>query len=380
MMKKTMNLYKNLILLALIVFFVFLTNTSVYASQVTIIVPNQQEQTTSSIQPAEGQELFPVSVTETFDERGRNIIIKRYELAPFELPRYIPRDDFTLGNRNFTLSNILRSTNQNIDLKTITEIVEKSSPNNRWDNIVNLFPPYIEWEDENGQFTGTLTLDINSITVEESGRQTTNNTQTVTRRYPHLPNRDTALIPRTVVDGGVTHHLVDVRWEDASSTEIDHTNIGNSFTAIASYSATVSQTRITGFIAKAEYTGEVGFTNTDISVFEAIFVEVYEQSTTEDNILDLLQFLMTEQEETLTIEEISFEELLELVNSSDETIENSEDIIDESIDLHVIMLWLLGLLLVIFLITFLALSIYERQKKYKNKIIIPKGENNHEQF
>ena len=74
--------------------------------------------------------------------------------------------------------------------------------------------------------------------------------------------------------GGVNYTLTDVNWIVGNTTAIDYSPIGEYYTANAIYSASISTTKVTGYTVTANYSGEVGFTNTDIILYEAIFLEV----------------------------------------------------------------------------------------------------------
>jgi hypothetical protein len=126
------------------------------------------------------------------------------------------------------------------------------------------------WFERDG-FAGTLALDIHSITNEVAG--TTRHTSTATRQrtFPHLSEPDNALIPRTITDGGTTFHLSTVDWQSNSVSAIDGHPVANTFTAHATYTAQVTQTRTTGYLITAEYVGTVFRTTQGKTIYTAIF-------------------------------------------------------------------------------------------------------------
>jgi hypothetical protein len=275
MMKMKITPSKKVILSALAAFMLasgFFIQPA-YASQVTIIVPNSAPQPENcNTDTAAGQEVFPVSVIESYDENGRSVVTRRYELSRAERPENIPRDDFTFGGKSYTLTDIIKSPNQNVEIKTVTEAVEVNSPSNKLEQIIPLLENEIPYDD--GQFIGTLTLDAASISVAEAGRKTSSRTDTITRQYPNLSSRDVSLIPKTVSHNGVDYTLTDAGWTAGNTSAVDYTGIGDYYTANATYSASISSTRVTGYTVTANYTGEAGFTNADILVYEAVFMEV----------------------------------------------------------------------------------------------------------
>jgi hypothetical protein len=159
-----------------------------------------------------------------------------------------------------------------VEIKTVTEAVEVNSPSNKIEQIMPLLENEIPFDD--GQFIGTLTLDAASISVAEAGRKTSSRTDTITRQYPNLSSRDVSLIPKSVSHNGINYTLTDAGWTVGNTSAVDYTGIGDYYTANATYSASISSTKVTGYTVTANYTGEVGFTNADILVYEAVFMEV----------------------------------------------------------------------------------------------------------
>lgn len=354
-------------ILLLLMIFASCSNTAgqVYASEIIIVVPhttptpdnNENREVTKS----NGQELFPVAVTESYDEHGRSTIAKRYELSRAERPENIPREDFSFGTKTYSLTDIIKATNQFVDTKEVSEVVEKSSPTNNLEKVLALLDKEIPYDD--GQFIGSLSLDADSIKIEVAGRQASHRNATISREYPNLSNQDISLIPKTVSDNGTTYTLTDVNWQTGNTTAVDYTPIGDYYTANSTYSASISTTSITGYKVTASYSGTVAFTNSDIIVYEAVFMEIRNPA----QILQPVQSPVTEEREkpnnanneevqfTSTelpqIQEISIEELLVLLNDGDaeENNDSEESTINENPS--TIILWL-GVSLILFLVLF----------------------------
>ncbi|MCL1999747.1 MAG: hypothetical protein FWG65_13390 [Turicibacter sp.] len=296
-------------------------------TQIEIIVPHTSILPERIEEPPTPPELFPVSVTETIDERGRHVLIMHYELTRAENPEHISRETLHWGGYLFELAFITRDNLNNVELKSITEVIERQSPSNDIEYILSLLSPQIDFND--GLFTGVLDLDVNSIRVSEAGRTSNSRVATVTREFPNLPDRDVALIPRTVVEGGVTYSLSDVRWTATHTSEINYTGIGERFTAHATYSGRVTTTTITGFNVTAEYNGLVSFLNTDILGFTATFQAVRPLET--DEIFQTAEEGILETSESLeNPEKCEDAEISENPNSTSIVEEDSEQVAENT--------------------------------------------------
>ena len=114
-------------------------------------------------------------------------------------------------------------------------------------------------------------MDIHSISTAAAG--TTQNTTTATqqRTFPHLSSPDNSFIPRSIEDSGTTFYLTNVDWQSVGSQVIDGLPSASSFTAHATYSAQVTQTRTTGYTTTAEFVGNVFRTTQGMTLFTAVF-------------------------------------------------------------------------------------------------------------
>ena len=220
--------------------------------------------------------MYPVDVTETV-EGGVRTIIKTYELNADENPADIPRGDFersagTSGARwAYTLTDILRKESANMEIREHTEAVTISTDSKEIEAILPLLPQTMAFKSEDG-FVGVLTLDVASIKVESAGTRTTSYTMNVTREYPHLSANDSSLVPKTVDDNGKTYTLAGVEWKIQRVEVVDYEDVPTSYTAVATYSATGSSTRVTGYNTTAEYKGTLSKLVQGKTVYIAYFV------------------------------------------------------------------------------------------------------------
>ena len=195
--------------------------------------------------------MFPVDVTEIRDN-GNWQIIRTYELLPHESPMDIPQGNFERSGWKFTLTDIIRRESANAETRAHTETVTLDSPTNDLAQILALYSNTMEYRADDG-FVGILSIDVSSIKVETAGTRTTSHTMTVTREYPRLSSKDTSHVPKTVVDRGTTYTLTNVDWKVGNYSTVDYEQIPDYYTAVATYSATGSTTRVTGYIVTAEY-------------------------------------------------------------------------------------------------------------------------------
>ena len=211
---------------------------------------------------------YPISVVNE-PMNGFNAVRRTYALPPDVNPAVISTADFEMFGQNFTIAYVIQqpTTNESmIDMReTITIEVRSRNLNDILPNLEQEI-----WFERDG-FAGTLVLDLHSITSEVAG--TTRHTSTATRQrtYPNLSSPDNSLIPRTITDGGTTFHLSTVDWQANSMSSIDGHPVASSYTAHATYTAQVTQTRTTGYTITAEYVGTVFRTTQGETLFTAIF-------------------------------------------------------------------------------------------------------------
>jgi hypothetical protein len=128
----------------------------------------------------------------------------------------------------------------------------------------------MEYEADDG-FAGTLSLDIATIKVEAAGTKTSSYTVTATRTYPHLSRNDTSLVPKTVTENGKTYTLSGVDWKSQAKQNADYDSLPASYTAVATYSAKGTSTKVTGYATTAEYSGTLAKLSQGKTVYTAYF-------------------------------------------------------------------------------------------------------------
>ena len=214
--------------------------------------------------------VYPSGVTETV-ENGNRLIIKTYELDASEKPEDIPREPFERGGWTFSLTDIIRKETANAETRAHTETITVSTDTKELEQILPMLAPTMEYKSDDG-FVGVLSLDVASIKVETAGTRTSSYTMSVTREYPRLSANDTSLVPKTVTDRGTTYTLAGVDWRAGNTVTVDYESLPEYYTAIATYTATGSSTRVTGYTTTAEYSGTLAKLSQGKTVYTAYFL------------------------------------------------------------------------------------------------------------
>jgi hypothetical protein len=218
--------------------------------------------------------LYPVDVTESRTNGGRQIV-KTYELTALDNPNNIPRGDFERRDANgalrrFTLTDIIKRETANAETRPHTETVTLNTDTKELEKILTLLAPTMEYKADD-EFVGILTLDVASIKVETAGTKTSSYTMSVTREYPRLSAADTSLVPKTISEKGKTYTLAGVDWKAGNYVTVDYEQVPEYYTAVATYTATGTSTKATGYVTTAEYNGTLAKLSQGKTVYTAYF-------------------------------------------------------------------------------------------------------------
>jgi hypothetical protein len=210
----------------------------------------------------------PISVVNE-PMNGFNAVRRTYALPPDVNPAVIPTADFEMFGQQYTFAYVTQQFTSDESFIEMRETVTIAAPSRNLNDILPNLEQEI-WFERDG-FAGTLVLDLHSITSEVAGTSRHTSTATRQRTYPHLSTPDNSLIPRTVTDGGTTFHLSAVDWQTGSMSVVDGHPVASSYTAHATYTTQVTQTRTTGYTIAAEYVGTVFRTAQGKTLYTAIF-------------------------------------------------------------------------------------------------------------
>lgn len=212
--------------------------------------------------------LYPTNIEELVFDDAREII-KVYELEPYDNPREIDRDSFEKNGFSYTFSDMTKSSDSKVDTKEHVETIEINTSSKDMEAILSQLESEMYFELDG--YTGTLILDMNSIKTEVAGKKTSSFTVSENREYPNLSNADTSLVPKTIEAKGRTLKLANVDWRSTKSNTVDHEEVAETYTAIATYTGTGSKTNVTGYITTANYTGDISKTLEGKTIYTAYF-------------------------------------------------------------------------------------------------------------
>jgi len=217
---------------------------------ITVVLPPNDERDASA--PL-ANKVYPISVWEN-REYGHREIIRVYELSENDDPQNIRRAPFERDGFRFELAEITRREMPVYSSREHAEVVSVNTRTNDLTTVMQLLSPTLEFMSEDGYF-GVLHLDISTIQNESMGTTTSSHTVTRRREFPHLTSPDTALVPRTITDGGRTYSLYNVEWQTQRASEIDYRDVPTTFTAVATYTGTARRTSTIGYTTTAAYCG-----------------------------------------------------------------------------------------------------------------------------
>lgn len=223
-------------------------------------------QTIPVLDPAAHVVLFPSEVREVQAGDFRRIE-KVYLLDHGADPATIPTGGFEREGYRYALLDLLREDRTETERKEHTETVTQPSDTQDMSTILARLDASLPFADEDG-FTGTLTLDPKSITVEAAGYKNSTRTVTASRTYPGLSDADASLIPKSIQDSGRTLELANVSWQAVPGGS---DALSATYTATASYTGTASSKYATGYTVTACYTGELTRTLSGAMVYTAVF-------------------------------------------------------------------------------------------------------------
>lgn len=210
---------------------------------------------------------YPTAVTRSEDGTE---LRKIYELGPEDDPAGIPRSDVEQDGFHYTLVDLLQQELPEYEEKQHTETVSLQSPGKDMATILELLPQEKEFVTEDG-YTGTLTLQLDTVQVDVSGYGSSTREVSATRSYPNLANQDTANIPKTIQEDGRTLTLQSIQWQTDNTAAMDGYALGDRFTAVATYTGSATSSYVKGYTVTANYTGTVSKINLNTVRYVAIF-------------------------------------------------------------------------------------------------------------
>ena len=214
---------------------------------------------------------YPVSIDES-TKNGVRTITKSYELNQNDDVTAISKEGFEQKGSFFVFKDMVKTELPQAESKEYSEKVVISSKSNKMNDILPLLEEEKQVVTEDG-FSGTAKLDLSNLKIETAGYGTSTKNVSTTRTYPNLDSADTQYIPKTTVENGKTLELSGIHWQSDNTQNINDTTVTDRYTAVATYTGTVSNSYVKGYTVTAEYKGIVSKTNTDKVLYTAIFEE-----------------------------------------------------------------------------------------------------------
>jgi hypothetical protein len=245
-------------------------------------------------------------------------------------PAKIPRASFERDNIRYKHTDILREVKIGTETKTHIEVETIDSAKNDVESILKILPLTKEILTEDG-FYGILYINTSTIKSEVSGYGNTSSTVSVTRSYPNLYDMDSQHIPKSVTDNGITYTLSDIQWQTDNRYNVDDYEIGNRYTAIATYSGTKTSRYVRGYTITAEYIGELCRTGVSVIRYTVIFagtkIEPVQSTTTKPKVEPTSEEITTDPEpaiESETTTEINIVGSITTEADTETTLDESE--------------------------------------------------------
>ena len=211
---------------------------------------------------------YPSAITRSEDGTE---LRKLYDLGPEDDPAGIPRSDFEQDGFHYTLTDLLQQELPEYEERAHAETVTLESEKKDMESVLALLPQEREFITEDG-FTGTLSLQLDTVQVEVAGYGSSTREVSATRSYPNLLSQDTQYIPKTVEEDGRTLTLQSIDWQTDNTATADGYAMGDRFTAIATYTGSATSSYVKGYTVTAEYCGTVS----KIALNKVRYVAIFE--------------------------------------------------------------------------------------------------------
>ena len=181
---------------------------------------------------------------------------KIYDLSPEDDPAGIPRSDFRQDGFHYTLTDLLKQELPENESRQHTEHISVESAKKDMESVLALLPQEREFITDDG-LMGTLTLRLDTVQVEPSGYGSSTREISTKRSYPNLAEQDTQYIPKSIEEDGRTLTLQNIDWRTDNTASVAGYNLGDCYTAVATYTGTATSSYVTGYTVTADYTGTV---------------------------------------------------------------------------------------------------------------------------
>lgn len=201
---------------------------------------------------------YPFEITNVKEE-DIMLVVKSFEVPAGTNPQELVEPGIIRKNKQYIARDILEKKLQgsNDEKEASTDVTVSVDSKDKDKAIAAIKAQMGETKAyDSGGYSGTLHLDPDSITFEQSGTTSYSYQVTDTREYTGLERNDPSLISKTITKNGVTLNMQDVEWVSMGST-VSGDSIVQTYKAVVSYSGTANGTKASGYTAKAIYRGMV---------------------------------------------------------------------------------------------------------------------------
>ena len=223
----------------------------------------------------------PIS-SETANINGKQILTEVYNVSSEVDPEDLIKSDFSSQSFVYTFESITKDESKIESVKNVEQEVTIPVESKNLNNNLSLLNAYINYNDEEG-YEGNLYLLPDTVKITTDGYAYKNSTVSDTKTYTGLEYNDPTLIPQTVQKNGYTLSISSIDWNEESMVQ-DGT-IPSTFSAIVTYTKTVSSRYATGYTMTAKYKGDVSKTSIENIKYTVNYVgsEIESEITVSNN-------------------------------------------------------------------------------------------------
>ena len=214
---------------------------------------------------------YPVSV-QTAEEGGVRLLVKTFLVPEDTDPQTLVEKNLTRRGVAYEATDILRQEQPGeTEKKTVSQTMTLESETDKMEDIFPLLKSTMDYQKDG--FSGTLTLDRDSIHTKETGTSNYSYQLKETKEYTGLDRSDPYYIPKTTEKNGITLSLADVKWTPMASGA-ENSEVPSLFRATALYTGTAWGSKADGYTVTAEYTGEVSRMTKGQVLYSIVYEEV----------------------------------------------------------------------------------------------------------
>ena len=197
---------------------------------------------------------LPKDVSYPSDDTG--LIYKVYQIENLDELDRLDHGSISFRGKTYNYLDVTVEEERVKDEKSVIKTVSGESDTKDTAKILAELEAAIQEETEDG-YSGELTLDASSLSVSATSYGKGSKVKSETKTYPGIAEGDLNAVPKTITANGTTLQLTDCYWKEDSQYNPYDPDIGNLFTAYATYSGSVSYSYAKGYAYEVKYYGTV---------------------------------------------------------------------------------------------------------------------------